>query len=80
MPEKAANPAPLGLSSFALTTLVLSLFNAHIITAGSDVVVGLAAFYGGLAQIVAVYTNGGVETPSAMPRSLHMARFGSGTS
>ncbi|WP_054842861.1 GPR1/FUN34/YaaH family transporter [Vulcanisaeta distributa] len=53
MPEKTANPAPLGLSGFALTTLVLSLFNAHIITAGSDVVIGLAAFYGGLAQIVA---------------------------
>ncbi|GAB6946682.1 GPR1/FUN34/YaaH family transporter [Vulcanisaeta sp. JCM 16161] len=53
MPEKTANPAPLGLSGFALTTLILSLFNAHIITAGSDVVIGLAAFYGGLAQIVA---------------------------
>ncbi len=50
MPEKTANPAPLGLSGFALTTLILSLFNAHIITAGSDVVIGLAAFYGGLAK------------------------------
>jgi Predicted membrane protein len=53
MAEKLANPAPLGLSGFALTTLVLSLFNAHIITAGSDVVIGLAAFYGGLAQLLA---------------------------
>jgi len=51
--EKLANPAPLGLSGFALTTLVLSLFNAHILTAGSDVVIGLAAFYGGLAQLLA---------------------------
>jgi succinate-acetate transporter protein len=53
MTEKLADPAPLGLSGFALTTLVLSLFNAHIITAGSDVVIGLAAFYGGLAQLLA---------------------------
>jgi hypothetical protein len=38
---------------FALTTLVLSLFNAHVIVAGSDVVIGLAAFYGGLVQLLA---------------------------
>lgn len=49
-----ANPGPLGLSSFALTTFVLSLHNA---SAGmphgspSNVVVGLAFFYGGLVQV-----------------------------
>lgn len=49
-----ADPAPLGLSGFALTTLVLSLWNAGIL-AGNDVkvVIGLAAFYGGLAQLLA---------------------------
>lgn len=51
--QKRANPAPLGLSGFALTTLVLSVFNAGILTQGSSVVLGLAAFYGGLAQLVA---------------------------
>lgn len=54
MSQKNANPAPLGLSGFALTTLILSIFNAKLIgTYGIDVVLGLAAFYGGLAQLVA---------------------------
>ncbi|MCY0874005.1 MAG: acetate uptake transporter [Acidianus infernus] len=51
--EKKANPAPLGLSGFALTTLVLSTYNAGLLTSGSGVVLGLAAFYGGLAQLLA---------------------------
>jgi succinate-acetate transporter protein len=50
---KKANPAPLGLSGFALTTLVLSIYNAGLLSTGSNVVLGLAAFYGGLAQLVA---------------------------
>lgn len=47
-----ANPAPLGLFGFALTTFVLSAANAGLFT-GATVVVGLAAFYGGLAQLLA---------------------------
>jgi succinate-acetate transporter protein len=47
-----ANPAPLGLSAFALTTFVLSTGNAGLYT-GASGVVGLALFYGGLAQLVA---------------------------
>lgn len=49
-----ANPAPLGLSAFALTTFVLSLINleARGVTI-PNVVVGLAFFYGGMAQLVA---------------------------
>lgn len=49
-----ANPAPLGLSAFALTTFVLSLVNceARGVTL-PNIVVGLAFFYGGLAQVVA---------------------------
>lgn len=51
---KIANPGPLGLCGFALTTLVLSAWNAGILT-GADVliVVGLAVFYGGIAQFAA---------------------------
>lgn len=49
-----ANPAPLGLCAFALTTFVLSCYNAN---AGGihkpNVVVGLAAFYGGSCQMFA---------------------------
>lgn len=52
-----ANPAPLGLSAFALTTFVLSCSNAGFIFtrigAGVSVVVGLALFYGGVVQLVA---------------------------
>jgi succinate-acetate transporter protein len=52
-----ANPAPLGLSAFALTTFVLSSSNAGFIFpkvgAGGAVVVGLAIFYGGLVQLIA---------------------------
>jgi succinate-acetate transporter protein len=52
-----ANPAPLGLSAFALTTFVLSSANAGFIFpavgVGGDVVIGLALFYGGLVQLVA---------------------------
>ncbi|GAC1423597.1 MAG: GPR1/FUN34/YaaH family transporter [Ktedonobacteraceae bacterium] len=49
-----ANPGPLGLSAFALTTFVLSSVNAGLL-AGTDlkIVLGLALFYGGLAQLLA---------------------------
>lgn len=46
------NPAPLGLSAFALTTFVLSAANAQLYT-GAAIVIGLALFYGGLAQLCA---------------------------
>ncbi len=52
----AVNPAPLGLSAFALTTFVLSAANAHLLTGGEGavkIVLGLALFYGGLAQLLA---------------------------
>jgi len=51
---KLGNPGPLGLFSFASTTLILSLYNV-----GADgidvpnVVVGMALFCGGLAQLLA---------------------------
>ena len=38
-----ANPGPLGLAAFALTTFVLSMFNAGLVgSAGEPVVFGLA--------------------------------------
>lgn len=49
-----ADPAPLGLAAFALTTFLLSLFNAGLLnSAGEPVVFSLALFYGGLAQFAA---------------------------
>ena len=49
-----ADPGPLGLGAFAMTTFVLSCFNAHLIDASvQGVVLPLAAFYGGLVQLLA---------------------------
>lgn len=49
--SQIADPAPLGLAAFALTTYVLS---CHNIGWAPDVIwVGLAFFYGGLAQLLA---------------------------
>ena len=49
-----ADPAPLGLAAFALTTFLLSLFNSGLLPeSGEPLVFPLAAFYGGLAQFVA---------------------------
>ncbi len=48
-----ANPAPLGLAGFALTTFVLSVFNSGMIKTGEGAVLGLALAYGGLAQLLA---------------------------
>lgn len=52
--RKFANPAPLGLCAFALTTFVLSLVNLHArgVTA-PNIVVPLAFAYGGLVQLLA---------------------------
>ena len=46
-----ADPAPLGLAAFALTTFVLSGHNATFIPDG--IWIGLAVFYGGLIQLLA---------------------------
>jgi succinate-acetate transporter protein len=51
MNEKLANPAPLGLLGFGLTTVLLNLVNAGFISFGSMILaMGLA--YGGLAQVI----------------------------
>ena len=45
--DKLANPAPLGLAGFALTTFILSLYNAKMLPAGgAGVVVPIAFAYG----------------------------------
>lgn len=52
--RKFANPAPLGLSAFALTTFVLSLINVQTRNiAEPNIVVALAFGYGGLVQLLA---------------------------
>jgi succinate-acetate transporter protein len=49
-----ADPGPLGLAAFALTTFVLSVFNSGLMgEKGLPIVLGLALAYGGLAQLLA---------------------------
>jgi uncharacterized protein len=49
-----ADPGPLGLAGFALTTFVLSMFNSGLVSkAGEPVVLGVALAYGGIAQFAA---------------------------
>jgi hypothetical protein len=49
-----ANPAPLGLIGFGLTTVLLSSINAGLLpAAGEPVVIPLAMAFGGTAQIIA---------------------------
>lgn len=47
-----ADPGALGLGAFALTTFVLSVSNTGIVPS-SIAVLGLALFYGGIAQVIA---------------------------
>lgn len=47
-----ANPAPLGLMGFGMTTVLLNLHNAGLFTLGS-MVLAVGIFYGGIAQIIA---------------------------
>ncbi len=49
-----ADPGPIGLAGFAMTTVLLSLVNAHIIGASAgNAVLPLALLYGGAAQLLA---------------------------
>jgi len=50
-----ADPVPVGIAGFAMTTFILSCVNAGFFggTAGTPMVLGLAMFYGGLVQLLA---------------------------
>jgi succinate-acetate transporter protein len=49
-----ANPAPLGLCAFGMTTVLLNFANAGIIEV-SSMILAIGIFYGGLAQVIAGY-------------------------
>lgn len=50
--DTSANPGPLGLMAFGLTTVLLNIHNAGIYEMNS-MILAMGIFYGGLAQIVA---------------------------
>jgi len=47
-----ANPAPLGLCAFGMTTVLLNLANAGFIEL-SSMILAMGIFYGGIAQVIA---------------------------
>jgi uncharacterized protein len=49
---KLANPAPLGLVAFGMTTVLLNIHNAGFFALG-PMILSMGIFYGGLAQIIA---------------------------
>lgn len=50
--DNSANPAPLGLFGFGMTTILLNLHNAGFFEMNS-MIYAMGLFYGGLAQIIA---------------------------
>ncbi|TAA47807.1 acetate uptake transporter [Corallincola spongiicola] len=52
MTEKLANPAPLGLMGFGMTTILLNIHNAGFFPI-SAMILAMGLCYGGLAQIIA---------------------------
>jgi succinate-acetate transporter protein len=50
--DTTANPAPLGLMGFGMTTVLLNLHNAGFFELGS-MILAMGIFYGGLAQVIA---------------------------
>ena len=52
MNDVRANPAPLGLMGFGMTTILLNLHNAGFF-ALDDAILAMGIFYGGIAQIIA---------------------------
>ena len=50
--EKLANPGPLGLMGFGMTTVLLNIHNAGFFSI-SAMILAMGLFYGGIAQIIA---------------------------
>ncbi len=50
--DLTANPAPLGLMGFGMTTVLLNLHNTGLFTLGT-MILAMGIFYGGIAQVVA---------------------------
>ena len=50
--DTTANPAPLGLMAFGMTTVLLNIHNAGFYPMDS-MILAMGIFYGGLAQVIA---------------------------
>ena len=50
--DTTANPAPLGLMGFGMTTVLLNLHNAGLYSLGT-MILAMGIFYGGISQVIA---------------------------
>src|SRR6202000_2623259 len=50
--DGTANPAPLGLCAFGMTTVLLNFHNAGFFELNT-MILGMGLFYGGIAQVIA---------------------------
>lgn len=49
--DTTANPAPLGLMAFGMTTVLLNIHNAGVFSLGT-MILAMGIFYGGIAQVI----------------------------
>ncbi len=49
--DTTANPAPLGLMAFGMTTVLLNLHNAGLFSLGT-MILAMGIFYGGISQVI----------------------------
>ncbi len=73
MNNKLANPAPLGLMGFGMTTVLLNIHNAGFFPI-SSMILAMGIFYGGMAQIFAGIMEFKKEILSEQPLS-HLMGF-----
>lgn len=71
-----ANPAPLGLMGFGMTTVLLNLHNAGLFGLGV-MILAMGLFYGGIAQIIAGIMEWKMVIPLEQQHSRHMEHSGS---
>lgn len=70
-----ANPGPLGLMGFGMTTILLNIHNAGFFPLTS-VILSMGIFYGGIAQIIAGIFEYKKEIHLPQLHFHHMACFG----
>jgi succinate-acetate transporter protein len=71
--DGVANPAPLGLCAFGMTTVLLNIHNAGFFELNA-MILAMGIFYGGLAQVIAGIIEAKKIIHSAL-RHLHLMVF-----
>jgi len=74
--DLSANPAPLGLMGFGMTTVLLNIHNAGFYPMNA-MILSMGIFYGGLAQVIAGSWNGKREILLGLRLLRHMDFSGS---